>query len=1398
MSQVSTVLKCDGSDKASILKFVEGLLAARATATSTERSRLLVKNLVTSKSWNYFKLAVSGFADASDEDDRIEALRAFADKVKPTKAMGMLKALAMGDDVTKDNVVDAYASYLADFYDCLSKLDDYNFGGVAKWFIQGLRPRSLKENVFTMLEGVGFKDFQSLAVYVDELIEDRYYQCDTVWPVSKSGNAGNGRFNRAGVQGASQGGRHKGPIVCARCLETGHVLSKCRNPRKDKPDGHWALKVEQEYKRKSSQNYKMLPTKSLDVDWEFYNSFITGVEILGPGFAVINVRGRKDSGAVITTIDPELSHLGKAVVIDPPICAQGQFGRKVYDEGIELVFRSPVDGSRIKNTCIEVEQNGDVKVLIGCDLLKKGFENSYIDVIDDVSETDKPDILPLRSLSLSEVESDIVENVETFSECNPTQKSQLLALLLDFPDVFGGGHDGEPMKVEPYKILLKPDAEPVAQRVRKTPFKFRKFVQGSIQSLLAKGLIRPSESPWRANIVVVGKSDNTGRFCCDFVDLNDRSVSLAMPLPSVDDIFQSLGGNNFFSSVDFESAFHQIPLAEESIPLTAFVCEEGLFEWTVMPFGAKNSSIIFYERIKEILQDLIRDHLLSLYIDDGLIATSNFEKMLVVLRKIFVKLREVNARLKLSKCRFAVSSLEFLGSVISAEGRRVSPKNVEAILALSEPTTVRGIRKFAGTVNFFREFLPDVSAIMSPLTALTKKGAKFIWTDEHQHAYEVVKKLIVESGTLMFPDFSKVFEVYTDASFNGIGGFIAQENSDGMMQPLLYFSRALSSAEKNYDIMDLECLAFKYACFKNGVLLIGNHFLWKTDNKNLSYLLTSQTPRIRKYRRELADFSFEVSHIEGKKNVLADELSRNVPLLPGVGYGTDMVRRDILPVNILIADPIKVSGFGADGYLISRIGLAQEAMLDEDFRAESHFQWIQGKFSSKMLWCIKKMGKNFVFVPDQDFLRLDLVEYAHNSGGHFSSDRTLDVLHEAGLFWPDMLRDIVKFILNCFACQKRKAGKTVVSGTPLLSREVSEPNELVQIDFLGPFPLSHEGNVYILSMIDKFSKYCQLVPTKAADALGATFAFHSGWITNHGIPHELQSDRGPHFVNRIFDFLVSELNLLHHLTTPYHSQSNGLVERYNGIIVSVLSSWIHELGDKASWDKFLPAVQLALNSSVSNTTGFTPFETIFGHKARTPLISALDSKEEEDRVHLSMPEFVSNLKKNISEIHMLVKKNSLDALKSMLDKYKSSPREVLSVGDFVLVHYKKKSDKLAYHWKGPNIIIEKLSDVTFVVSNPVTGDNRQVHISMLRKLNSQVLSDTVVSNELALDDDGSYVVDNIVDHVPGPEGSTPKDSLFLVHWKGFDDEDDTFEPFSNLKHLKVFKDYVKSNRERFS
>ncbi|PKU61488.1 RNA-directed DNA polymerase [Dendrobium catenatum] len=620
-----------------------------------------------------------------------------------------------------------------------------------------------------------------------------------------------------------------------------------------------------------------------------------------------------------------------------------------------------------------------------------------------------------------------------------------------------------------------------------------------IEGLMSKGLVRPSVSPCAVPALLVPKKDGTYRMCIDSRAVNKITIKYRFPIPRLDDIFDQLHGAKLFSKIDLRSGYHQIRMRPGDEWKTAFKTRDGLYEWTVMPFGLSNAPSTFMRLMNHVFQPFLCQFVV-VYFDDILIYSGNQEEHLQHLHQVFMVLRAQKLFINLPKCQFLVSRISFLGYVISDTGIEADPNKIEAIVNWPVPQSFTDVRRFHGLASFYRRFIRNFSTVAAPITEVLR-GEQFAWNNAAQTSFELLKRVIAEAPVLALPNFNQVFEVECDASNVGIGAVLSQGG-----HPLAFFSEKLNDSRQKYSTYDKEFYAVVRALHHWSHYLLPSEFILFSDHEALRYLQSQNKLKSRhaSWVESIAAYHFVLKYKAGQHNTVADALSRRHLLL-----------------QVLQS---KVVGF---------------EVLKELYKNDADFQniWTRCQTGPHQLFHMKEgylFRGNQLCIP-QNSLRLELLTECHAGGlaGHFGRDKTLSMLAE-NFFWPTMKRDVERYLRSCRVCRIAKTqGTNAGLYMPLPVPEA--PWLDVSIDFVLGLPRTQRNKDSIMVVVDRFSKMVHFVPcTKTLDATHIADLYFREIVRLHGIPRTITSDRDVKFLSHFWKTLWSKLGTRLHFSSTAH------------------------------------------------------------------------------------------------------------------------------------------------------------------------------------------------------------------------------------------------------------------------
>lgn len=659
---------------------------------------------------------------------------------------------------------------------------------------------------------------------------------------------------------------------------------------------------------------------------------------------------------------------------------------------------------------------------------------------------------------------------------------------------------------------------PVYMKMYRYPRVHEKEICKQIDLMLKQGIIRDSNSPYNSPLWIVPKKmDNSGekkwRIVIDYRKLNNITIDDKFPIPNIDNILDKLGRAQYFSTIDLAKGFHQILVKEEDRSKTAFSTPYGHYEFNRMPFGLKNAPATFQRLINSVLREHI-NKICVVYLDDILIFSTSFQEHLVNIRKVFKKLREANLKIQINKCKFFSKETLYLGHILTSQGVKPNPSTVDSILKLKLPNTVKAIKSFLGATGYYRKFIRDYAKVAYPMVKYLKKDAKLDTNDPNFiNSFEKLKKIITEPPVLKFPDFTKTFQLVTDASLNALGAVLQQNG-----HPICFASRTLNDHERNYSATEKELLAIVWATNYFRPYLYGVKFEILSDHQPLRWLFVKSqckelNPRLYRWIIKLSDFNLTVNYLKGKDNQIADFLSRidnnsgdinvlntspssslynniddcatihsqleesqnHIPILDTVVNRfktqlilTDNKTREVM--NVHGNRKIYISSSDLENDLESillrnlekgKIGIFTE-LSDNKYNIlqQKIIDLFDGNSSIKFVRC----SYNAMDMTSEDETYKQIHNYHRNETGHTGISENYEGLKRI-IYYPNLKTLIQKYVDNCDTCNRSKFDRNPIKPKFKLSETPNDINQIIHMDIYT------NSKFNFLTFLDKFSKF---------------------------------------------------------------------------------------------------------------------------------------------------------------------------------------------------------------------------------------------------------------------------------------------------------------------------------------
>ena len=727
------------------------------------------------------------------------------------------------------------------------------------------------------------------------------------------------------------------------------------------------------------------------------------------------------------------------------------------------------------------------------------------------------------------------------------------------------------------------DNLPVAQSPYTLPLKHHEWVRKEIETLEKAGVIERSLSPWASPVIVVPKKSAPDepprrRLCVDYRKVNalqqevkktDKGTGCLSlyPLPKIDEMFAKLQGSKVYSTIDLRSGYYHIGLTRESRAKSAFVVPMGKWEFKRTPFGLSQAPAYFQLLIDKVLMGC--SSFAMGYLDDIIIFSKNELEHLKHLEEIFTRLERFGQKMKREKCDFFKRHIQYLGHLITEEGFTPLPEKLESIRKMPRPKSAKEVKQFLGLIGYYRKFVPRFSDLARSLTNLTRHEVEFIWSEKCEKSFNHLRDLLMQHPILRYPDPSREYTLFTDASGIGWAGVLTQTFNDDKgtpkQHPICYVSGQFRGSQQNWAALTKEAYAIYMSVRKLSFYITDARVTIKCDHLPLRKFLQKQTlnAKVNNWAVELEQFNLHIEWIQGSKNTLADSLSRLLDVDPeakiqpekdGCEFGNYCFEEleetsEIPPMRPKQATRTDTQGVSEETGEIPPVfstpvvetiehlritvnenttrsitlPLSDKQMkelqkrddeartivkrLNEDKTTEKLFILDNGVLYR--LWLEEKETFKCIFVPK--ILREPLLVLAHNRSGHNGGRRCYMGLKKL-YFWPGMRKDTFKHCKNCTECVLQNQGSNAAEFGHFKTPDI--PMQLICMDLVGPItPVTSRGNKFILTCIDMLTGYTMAIPIpdKSARTICDTYRTHIYCI--FGGSSRILTDNGTEFKN---------------------------------------------------------------------------------------------------------------------------------------------------------------------------------------------------------------------------------------------------------------------------------------------
>jgi RNase H-like domain found in reverse transcriptase/Integrase zinc binding domain/Chromo (CHRromatin Organisation MOdifier) domain len=928
---------------------------------------------------------------------------------------------------------------------------------------------------------------------------------------------------------------------------------------------------------------------------------------------------------------------------------------------------------------------------------------------------------------------------------------------------------------------------------------------------------------------------------------------MSWPMPDQEELVHSVARSSNGSYFDLISAFDQTRNDPRDEKYATIINHMGVFIQKTIQQGDKNAVATHQHSMHFHLGPRWGKNV-TVYVDDGTIYDERPGMSLydhyVVCREVLLLLRKHEFYLSRKKTHFFVDmvneGMDVLGRHVQNGEISIAKAKVDAFLALQSPTSFQELGKDLGTFTWLTDHLPFASSIAAPLHTLYHSG-RWEWTESHENAFQQMKQIVGGHEVLvpldLGPD-APTIRVVTDVSLAGTGGYICQGKTLEDSRPAVYHSRVFTPSQSNYPVHEQELLALEDIIKSYEHWLLGRPFTAVTDSQAMLSLLKQKHLSPQQWRSViyLSKFNITFEFIEGKKNIIADLLSRiaerstykrDLPFLKESDAhiaAMQLRRGKVLPepehkASSKPSEPSNTANTTANttansttdepspSSSMTTFSIAKyKDLIIEGYKGDTQFKMALKAGVESGVYVVKDgllytgPDRNQLCIPDikvkggrdggTKSLREMLIAHSHEIEGHLATFKTVRPLRKE-YYWKSMISDTHKYVKSCHSCQTRKTAPTKQYGKNHPLPIPTGPWQIVSMDFLVNLPSSvldkrKYNSLYVVQ--DLLTKMVHLIPTTTnVKAEGVAKLYFEYIYCLHGLPKGIVSDRDTKFTGAFWRTLQKIIGTDLLMSTTDHPQTDGQTERTNRTVLQILRHFVNTNG--SDWAQHLPTVEFAINSAISNSTGHAPFELVYGYLPRTfpPIVFDEDNPA-------SM---------NFLEDRMLSQMSAQDAIIAAKTEQshhvnmgqKEDPN--FEVGELVLVsnesqlqHLPKGRQKLAIKYVGPYKITNVDRDTSnYVLDIQDSQRHPNFHVRLLRKYTEPNLE--LFPNRQRrqprispAEQDLNIEIEKIIGHERRRNGVI----RFLCKWEGYPNEDSTFREAEKFKSspygIKVVKDYL--------
>lgn len=760
----------------------------------------------------------------------------------------------------------------------------------------------------------------------------------------------------------------------------------------------------------------------------------------------------------------------------------------------------------------------------------------------------------------------------------------------------------------PVKIRLK---EHTPWRAKTIPLGPRREAAVKILSdMVDNQQLEYSDANYRNPWFLIPKKDGSFRMLTDLRELN-KHVELEGGHPySTEDLTSELAGRAFNTLIDVKNAYFQVPLDSTTNDATSFLTPLGLLKYSVLPQGYINSVSEFSNILQKVLKPVavdvvsfiddiaIKGPLVDDLINDPSLGRKHVEKVLEVLKL----LKEAGLKINPAKLKFAVPECDFLGYHITPKGKTLIQNQVAALLNYPMPFTKKRMESFLGLVNYYRGLLPAFAELTGPLYQLATEATpetkyKILWTNEARKCFNMIIKALTQAPVLAPINFNQTISLHCDASEMSWAGVLQITDSKGVSRMVQCLSGKFQGSQRRYSIYEKELMSIYNTLMAVHSTLVGYQGVLHIycDNKAITQVLNAPltnshyVSRLYKWLNFIRTFNYEIHHVAGKDNVIADALTRchSDDSTPKMSYAVNELVNEFKSALPIQSNYSTVSGNSTPKYKNFSLDAIKEyhksLTIPPEYQSRRRlFIYRAHEFYSEgdLLFKIGKDGSHSKrVIYDNDLIKY-LFESVHDKRGHPKLPTMMSFL-SSRYYIPNLYQKLKDYLQSCPTCQK-----------------FGPSNERLPLFLHLPVGVLHTVVIDTVFIHDKYlvvarDEFSGWVEARATSKLSGEFVakfLYEDWLCRYGHFANLKSDNGKEYVNKEVKDLLERFNIRHVSTIPFNPQSNGMAERGHRSILN----FIRSLPNPAKWEEHLSTILWVDRSTPKTRTGYTPQFLMFG------------------------------------------------------------------------------------------------------------------------------------------------------------------------------------------------------------